>query len=278
MPPPYRPIVLGGPFGTGKRVLLQRLFEALPDKFAVPRLVTTKEASALDKREEMEVVSQAAMDALLAKPDAVLLHHTTRGSRHDSCFGYAVTSASVKKVQASGRIAVLEVESMDDLLALHEAGYEATYVYMGMESMDVLLGRLHDEVASNPPLGYEPDEAVALMFDAAKKEMAMSREHMDAFQAWVLIDGDQAASYHRLVEAVHKAYPDVVTRQFTYGYGRHLWDPAVRRYGQKPLKMMVLGPAAVGKTTQCELLAAHFNVPHINVGDLLYDEVGEGRG
>ena len=39
-----------------------------------------------------------------------------------------------------------------------------TYVYVGMSSMDELLKRIHEEVANNPPLGYEKDEAAAMMF------------------------------------------------------------------------------------------------------------------
>lgn len=77
----------------------------------------------------------------------------------------------------------------------------------------------------------------------------------------------------RLAEAVHHHYPDVVTRHFVWGYGRPLWDAGVRAYGLRPLRVMVLGAAASGKTTQCHLLAAHFGMPHVNVGDLLFEEV-----
>jgi hypothetical protein len=53
--------------------------------------------------------------------------------------------------------------------------------------MDELLRRIHAEVASNPPLGYEPDEAAALFFKAAKQEVAASREEVSgcwAVHAW----------------------------------------------------------------------------------------------
>lgn len=43
MPPPYKPLVVAGAFGTGKRKLLQRLFDALPGRFAVPVVITTRE-------------------------------------------------------------------------------------------------------------------------------------------------------------------------------------------------------------------------------------------
>ncbi len=58
-----------------------------------------------------------------------------------------------------------------------------------------------------------------------------------------------------------------------WGYGRPLWDPAVREHGLRPLRVMLLGPVAAGKSTQCGLLAEHFGMPHVNVGDLLFEEV-----
>lgn len=68
-------------------------------------------------------------------------------------------------------------------------------------------------------------------------------------------------------------YPDVVVREFVWGYGRSLWDTSVRKYGEHPLRVMVLGPAAAGKSSLCEKMAKHFALPHINVGDLLHEEV-----
>ena len=36
---------------------------------------------------------------------------------------------------------------------------------------------------------------------------------------------------------------------------------------------MVLGPALSGKTAQCARLSAHFDCPHVSVGELLHAEV-----
>ena len=44
--------------------------------------------------------------------------------------------------------------------------------------MDVLLKRVHEEVMSNPPLGYEPQEAATRFFDKAKSEVAASRREV----------------------------------------------------------------------------------------------------
>lgn len=42
--------------------------------------------------------------------------------------------------------------------------------------MDVLMQRVREEVLSNPPLGYEPQEAVTRFFDIAKAEVDLSKQ------------------------------------------------------------------------------------------------------
>jgi len=53
--PPHRPLVVAGPFGTRKRLLLQRLFAQLPDSFVSPSITTTRQTPnpELDGRPEM---------------------------------------------------------------------------------------------------------------------------------------------------------------------------------------------------------------------------------
>lgn len=53
-----------------------------------------------------------------------------------------------------------------------------TYLYLGVASVDELLRRIHAEVTSNPPLGYELEEAAHLFFQTAKDEVAASREEV----------------------------------------------------------------------------------------------------
>ena len=133
---------------------------------------------------------------------------------------------------------------------------------------------MHAEILRNPPLGYEPEEAAHIFFQAAKAEVAAAKADPTLFDGGHVDNGaDAAAAFTHLAEAVHVAYPAVVVKQFVWGYGRSLWDEAGRRYGEHTLRVFVLGPAGSGKSTQCELLAARFHVPHINVGDLLYEEV-----
>jgi hypothetical protein len=42
VPPLLQPLVVAGPFGSGKRSVLQRLVQSLPDVLAVPKVVTSK--------------------------------------------------------------------------------------------------------------------------------------------------------------------------------------------------------------------------------------------
>ena len=134
--------------------------------------------------------------------------------------------------------------------------------------------RVHAEIMRNPPLGYEPEDAANLFFQAAKAEVLASNTDPSLFQAGHIDNGaDSAAAFSRFAESVHLLYPEVVVKHFVWGYGRSLWDENVRRYGEHPLRVFVLGPAGSGKTTQCEMLSKQFQVTHINVGDLLYEEV-----
>jgi hypothetical protein len=67
---------------------------------------------------------------------------------------------------------------------------------------------------------------------------------------------DMLGTLGQLSEVVQQRYSAVVPTSFVWGYGRPLWDPSSRKHGLKPLKILLLGPAASGKSTQCALLAA----------------------
>ncbi|GIL93290.1 hypothetical protein Vretimale_15687 [Volvox reticuliferus] len=269
VPPPYHPLVVAGAFGTGKRKLLARLFEALPGRFAVPVITTTRQPGPNDPdlaREGMNVVSRADAEAIIAS-EGFALHKEVMGEI------YGTTLVAVKKVAASGRVPILEVDHVADAVELRRRGFDATYMFVGMEDMGKLLTVIQEELTTNPPLGYELQDAVNQFFAAAKAEIQASREE-GIFDEWVLHVPDAPdPSFIRLAEAVHRHYSDVVTRHFVWGYGRQLWDTSVRSHGLRPLRVMVLGPAAAGKSTLCGMLAAHFGMPHVNVGDLIFEEV-----
>lgn len=60
----------------------------------------------------------------------------------------------------------------------------------------------------------------------------------------------------QLSELLHGRYPTAVPSSFVWGYGRPLWDVSSRAHGLKPLRVVLLGPAASGKSTQCAVLAS----------------------
>jgi hypothetical protein len=66
---------------------------------------------------------------------------------------------------------------------------------------------------------------------------------------------DQQTALGKLGLELHQRYPFVVPSSFVWGFGRPLWDPTARVLGLKPLRVMVLGPAASGKSIQCSMLA-----------------------
>ena len=152
----------------------------------------------------------------------------------------------------------------------------ASFFYIGVDSADELHRRINAELEARPPLGYSsPAEAVSLFFQVALGEVKASREE-GLFDHWIDNGSDAGAAFSRLSEAMHLELPSIVPKHFVYGYGKGLWDPSVRVYGQHALRVMVLGPAASGKTTQCQLLSKKFDCPHINVGDLLFEEIKGG--
>jgi hypothetical protein len=73
----HRPLVIAGPFGTGKRVLLQRLFESLPGRFAAPIVTTTKETSHPDVDDRWGLVGQTDQESNCQHIDTHLAFSST---------------------------------------------------------------------------------------------------------------------------------------------------------------------------------------------------------
>ena len=225
VPPPSRPLVICGPFGTGRRVLLQKLFEALPGRFAVPAVTTTRapppplassegDTPVATSSTSMTVVSREEADQLIAS-GGFLVYEETLGHV------YGVTRAAVKKVLTSGKVCVLDLDRVADARRLRDqetspaaaagggggkgggllAG--AAFVYVGVASTDVLLKRVHAELERSPPLGYSgPGEAAGLFFQGAKAEVEASRsgENEGLFDRWVDNGPDPAVAFARLAE------------------------------------------------------------------------------
>lgn len=89
--------------------------------------------------------------------------------------------------------------------------------------------------------------------------------HLELLGAWaefttpnLCVLQDMLSALGKLSEVVQQRYSAVVPTSIVWGYGRPLWDPTARKHGLKPLRVMLLGPAASGKSTQCAMLAARW--------------------
>lgn len=74
----------------------------------------------------------------------------------------------------------------------------------------------------------------------------------------VLCTQEVLGAVGQLSEVLHERYPTAIPSSFVWGYGRPLWDLSSRVHGFKPLRVMLLGPAASGKSTQCAILASRY--------------------
>ncbi|CAD7700857.1 unnamed protein product [Ostreobium quekettii] len=196
--PSHLPLIIGGPFGIGKRQLLQRLFDQYCREFVTPVVTTT--------RAQREIGAQE--DAFVTEDREAMERNVQNGK----------------------------------------------YLF-------------HHE-------GYDPEEALQIFYDSAKLEVEAA-EGSDVFQFHIPNRPNTEASYCRLAEAISSFYPGVLPASNVWGFGRPLWDKSCRVHGHRPLRIIVVGPATVGKTTLCQRLRDHFGVPHISAGELLYKEVQE---
>ena len=85
--------------------------------------------------------------------------------------------------------------------------------------------------------------------------MAATAPRFDSAVPSPALAQDLQTAVGKLGLELHQRYPSAVPSSFVWGFGRPLWDPAVQVLGLKPLRVVVLGPAASGKSMQCALLA-----------------------
>jgi hypothetical protein len=125
-------------------------------------------------------------------------------------------------------------------------------------SLEQLAQRVRADVLANPPLEYEPEDAAA----AAAAEAVHQAEVATAagarlFDVVIAHDPDDShATLGRLSELLHTRYPTAAPATFVWGLGRPLWDARARIHGRRQLRIVLLGPAASGKTTLSALLAS----------------------
>lgn len=80
-------------------------------------------------------------------------------------------------------------------------------------------------------------------------------------------------SYHRLLQELHKLYPQVLPVHAVWGLGRQLWDPSSRVEGRRPVNIIVLGPTKEAMTTLSKELSQAFQIPLFTLPELMQDDL-----
>ena len=233
---------------------------------------------------------------------------------------YATSYAAIRRVQASGKICLLEADA-SSIARLRSEGVETTAVYVEPESEAALraelLGRSLDEEHGE---GYV-DRVVAKSIEEmgavrASQAAAAAAIHAssdgaagdagsdgdggaDSGQAQsdagagedvdagstamgtvvyddVVVNHDLEASECRLLEAAQRCAPGLIEACDIWGKGRSLWDPATRVYGNRTTRLIIIGPAASGKTTLADKVAEKCGCPRIGTGELLHHAITSG--
>ena len=158
---------------------------------------------------------------------------------------------------------------------MHARGVRGCFVHLRPPSDDVLRQLIHRQLGEDPPLGYDGPTAEALFYEHVQTELSAADE-VAAEGVWdadIILPEDADAAYYSLMEAVADRFQSVVPPNHVWGFGRQLWDHTARVHGRRPLCVLLLGPAAVGKTSVAARIAERFGLLHINAGNLLFEEV-----
>ena len=192
---------------------------------------------------------------------------------------YGISYASIAAVAAAGKICIIDADSVEDSRLLRELedkpqSFRAQYVFANHPSEEIVKAVLEHAGLS---AGTEPEvvesqvaEAWGLVSAEGTKGMANDGEIFDRTIGWV---EDDDAQYMELLQYLSENNPSLISAPSVWGYGRCLWDEASRTYGQRPLRIVILGPAASGKSTQAFKICEEYGVPYVNMGELVQQEV-----
>ena len=266
--PPPAPLVISGPDGSAKPELLQLLLQELPGQFRFCVSSTTRppapgEVNGQDFWFLSREAFQAGLDSnKFVEWTAVELEGPPPTHRDVQLYG--TTYAALRAASRGGCSAVLEAD-VKSAAAMAARNLDAVFVYVEPPSDRQLFG-------ARLEASGETTDRVDEYFQEAQEQTAAARSS-GIFSLMISGEEPLTAAICRLKEAVARRNPQIVQQSTVWGFGRPLWDPSVRTPGEAPLRIMLLGPAASGKSSQADRLCAEYGLPYINVGQLLRSAV-----
>lgn len=274
-----KPVFICGPVGCGKHELITHLFRMFPGKFAAPVIHTTREPTEKEKEDSDYVFVQS--DFFEDSSEGLLYQEEALGH----LYGLAV--ASVEHICKLGKVPIIDVDTVEQAQQIKEADSDSLFIFVGPQSLEDVREKLAVELERTQPPGYSKEEALNMRLDFIRGQLqAMEAAGEGFFDSHVKVTAREMVqlevqaqeqvgnvSYHRLLECISLYVPQQISTPQVWGYGQQLWDHGVRQYGQMQLKVVILGPAGSGKTTQCKLISEKYQIPIISPGLLLYEEV-----
>ena len=279
--PIAKPVFICGPVGCGKHELITHLFRTFPGKFAAPKIHTSRQPSEKEKDESDYIFVSRGFFEDGVESGKMLYQEEVL----DHLYGISVDSVEV--ICKLGMVPVIDVDTVEQAEQMKKIDSESLFIFVGPSDISDIRAKLLVELEKSQPPGYSTEEALDMRLDFIKAQLdAFKSVTEEVFDCNIEVTAKEMlqleveayeqvgnVSYHKLLESMSLYVPEQVSIPEVWGYGQQLWDHSVRQYGQMQLKVVILGPAGSGKTTQCKLLSEKFQIPIISPGLLLYEEV-----
>ncbi|CAD5118549.1 DgyrCDS7237 [Dimorphilus gyrociliatus] len=177
-----RPVVLSGPSGSGKSTLLKKLMEEYPKCFAFSVSHTTRDPRPGEKHgTHYYYVSREEMTKMISNNEFV--EHAEFSNNL-----YGTSKMAIEKVQASGRICMLDID-MQGVKNIKKTDLNPLCIFIQPPSLEKLEQRLRDRKT-------DTEEAIQRRLKIANGEMEYSKTQ-GAYDH-IVINDELEISYQKL--------------------------------------------------------------------------------